>query len=626
MNVLSVEGLSRQFGERVLFENISFGLEKGEKVALIAPNGTGKSTILKIIAGIDEASEGKFIINPNFKWAYLEQEPTFKEHLTINEYIRGTHSDVLKIIRIYEDAVAAQSENWNKDTQKQFDRASALMDQNEAWDYDRRLEQLLTLFQIKELNQNIEELSGGQRKRLALALVLLDKPELLILDEPTNHLDFEMIEWLEKYLEKSNITLLMVTHDRYFLDRICTHILELANGKIYTHKGNYALYIENSAAREEVEQTEILKARRLLKKELDWMRRMPKARTHKSKSRIDAFYETKEVADISITKQEINLEVQSTRMGGKVLEVKNVSKSFDELKLINNFSYNFLKGERIGIIGNNGSGKSTLLNMLTNDLAPDTGTIIKGQTIKFGYYRQEGIQFEGDQKVLDLVRETAEVIQLDKDRSMTAAQFLHHFMFSAQMQHSPVNLLSGGEKRRLYLLMVLIQNPNFLILDEPTNDLDLITLNKLEEFLLSYKGCLILVSHDRYFMDKLVDHIFIFEKDATIKDFAGNYTQYRNEVILPSLQQKEKKPKEKVLPNTSKAKEKTKLTFKEQREFEQLEIEIKTLEEEKKNLEVLLNSGESDYQKLQTASDRISEIITSLEDKEMRWLELSEYI
>ncbi len=625
MNVLSIEGLGRQFGERVLFEQISFGLNKGEKAALIAPNGTGKSTILKIIAGIDEASEGSVVINPDIRWAYLEQEPTFNEALSINEYIKGTHSEVLKIIRNYENAVAKQSENWNKDTQKEFDKASVLMDQNQGWDYERRLEQLLTLFQIKDLDQNIKKLSGGQRKRLALALVLLDEPELLILDEPTNHLDIEMIEWLEKYLEKSTISLLMVTHDRYFLDRICTHILELANGNLYTHQGNYALFVENAAAREEVEQTEILKARKLLKKELDWMRRMPKARTTKSKARIDSFYETKEVADTSIIKQEINLDVQSTRMGGKVLEVKNVFKAFDDLTLINDFSYNFLKGERIGIIGNNGSGKSTLLNLLTNKLKPDSGSIIKGQTITFGYYKQEGIKFEGDQKVLDLVRETAEVIQLGKDRSMTAAQFLHHFMFSAQMQHSPVSLLSGGEKRRLYLLMVLIKNPNFLILDEPTNDLDLLTLNKLEEFLLSYKGCLILVSHDRYFMDKLVDHIFIFEKDATIKDFAGNYTQYRNEVLLPEMLNKEKKIKQ-VKPVKSKAKEKTKLSFKEQREFEQLEVDIPKLEEEKKTLENVLNSGELNYQKLEAASGRISEIIAELEQKEMRWLELSEYL
>lgn len=628
MNVLSVEEIGRQFGERVLFEEISFGLNKGEKVALIAPNGTGKSTILKIIAGIDEANEGRVVINPDIRWAYLEQEPSFDGKLTINQLIQGTHSEVLKIIRNYEAAVARQSEDWNKETQKQFDKASALMDQNQGWDYERRLEQLLTLFQIKNLDQNIAELSGGQRKRLALALVLLDQPDFLILDEPTNHLDIEMIEWLEKYLEKSNITLLMVTHDRYFLDRICTHILELANGKIYTHNGNYSLFVENSTAREELEKTEILKARQLLKKELDWMRRMPKARTTKSKARIDSFYETKEKADTSITKQEINLDVQSSRIGGKVVEAKNLTKAFGELKLINDFNYSFLKGERIGIVGNNGCGKSSLLNLLTGLLKPDSGSVVVGQTINFGYYKQEGIKFEGDQKVLDLVKETAEVIQLGKDHSMTAAQFLHHFMFSAQMQHSPVSLLSGGEKRRLYLLMVLIQNPNFLILDEPTNDLDLITLNKLEEFLLAYKGCLILVSHDRYFMDKLVDHIFVFKEQGEIKDFAGNYTQYRNEVVLPEILAKEKKVKEpkQLKRDKSKSKEKTKLSFKEQREFEQLEKEIPKLEAEKKELEKILNSGELDYQKLETASSRISEIIAELEEKEMRWLELSEYL
>ncbi|PKP34594.1 MAG: ABC transporter [Bacteroidetes bacterium HGW-Bacteroidetes-17] len=627
MNVLSIEGLGRQFGERELFRDISFGLEKGEKVALIAPNGTGKSTILKIIAGKDEANQGRVILNPDIVWAYLEQEPSFDNKLSINEYIRGTHSEVLKIIRNYEEAVAAQSETWDKESQKKYDLASALMDQHQGWDYERRLEQLLSLFKITDLDQNIGELSGGQRKRLALALVLLDNPDLLILDEPTNHLDIEMIEWLEKYLEKSNTTLLMVTHDRYFLDRICTQILELANGKIYTHQGNYAFYVEQSALREEVEQTEILKARKLMKKELEWMRRMPRARTHKSKSRIDSFYEIKERASANLIEQEINLDIKSQRIGGKIVEVKNVSKSFDDRVLIKNFDYNFLKGDRIGVIGNNGSGKSTFLNLITQNIAPDTGTIIKGETIKFGYYKQEGINFEGDQKVLDLVKETAEVIQLGKEKSLTAAQFLHHFMFSAQMQHSPVSLLSGGEKRRLYLLMVLIQNPNFLILDEPTNDLDLLTLNKLEEFLLSYQGCLMLVSHDRYFMDKLVDHIFIFDGDGSVKDFAGNYTQYRNEIILPDAQNKQKKEKEvKQQVKNAQSGEKRKLTFKELKEFEQLEKEIPALEYEKKACEEILNSGTQDYQALQTASDRISEIISALEEREMRWLELSEYL
>ncbi|MBU1012394.1 MAG: ABC-F family ATP-binding cassette domain-containing protein [Bacteroidetes bacterium] len=627
MNILSIEGLSRQFGERELFRDISFGLEKGEKVALIAPNGTGKSTILKIIAGKDEANQGRVILNPDIVWAYLDQEPSFDNNLSINEYIRGTHSEVLKIIRNYEEAVAAQSETWDKESQKKYDLASALMDQHQGWDYERRLEQLLSLFKITDLDQNIGELSGGQRKRLALALVLLENPDLLILDEPTNHLDIEMIEWLEKYLEKSNTTLLMVTHDRYFLDRICTQILELANGKIYTHQGNYAFYVEQSAVREEVEQTEILKARKLMKKELEWMRRMPKARTHKSKSRIDSFYEIKERASANLIEQEINLDIKSQRIGGKIVEVKNVSKSFDDRVLIKNFDYNFLKGDRIGVIGNNGSGKSTFLNLITQNLVPDSGKIIKGETIKFGYYKQEGITFEGDQKMLDLVKETAEVIQLGKEKSLTASQFLHHFMFSAQMQHSPVSLLSGGEKRRLYLLMVLIQNPNFLILDEPTNDLDLLTLNKLEEFLLSYQGCLMLVSHDRYFMDKLVDHIFIFDGEGSVKDFAGNYTQYRNEIVLPDAQNKQKK--EKVVKQQVKKvqiEEKRKLTFKEQREFEQLEKEIPTLEKEKKACAEILNSGTQDYQALQTASDRISEIISTLEEKEMRWLELSEYL
>ncbi len=626
MNVLSVEGLGRQFGERELFRDLNFGLDKGDKVALIAPNGSGKSTILKIIAGKDEASQGKLVINPDVRWAYLEQDPSFEKTMTINEYIRGTHSEVLRIIRNYEQAVNNQSKNWSSETQKQFDLASALMDQNQAWDYERRLEQLLNLFQISNLDQNIGELSGGQQKRLALALVLLDNPDFLILDEPTNHLDISMIEWLEKYLEKSSITLLMVTHDRYFLDRICNSIFELANEKIYMHKGGYGFYLEQSAAREEVEHTEIQKARKLMRKELEWMRRMPKARTHKSKSRIDSFYKIQERANTKIAEQEINLEIEGQRIGGKIVELKNLSKAFNGVSLIKNFDYLFLKGERIGIVGNNGSGKSTFLNLITQNLKPDTGSVIKGETIQFGYYKQEGIKFDEDQNVLDLVKETAEVIQLGKDKSLTASQFLHHFMFGAQMQHSPVSFLSGGEKRRLYLLMVLIKNPNFLILDEPTNDLDLLTLNKLEEFLLSYKGCLVLVSHDRYFMDKLVDHLFIFKDDGEIEDFAGNYTQYRNEVLLPEQQVKRNKDNSQAKPKSSKTQDKTKLSFNEKREFDLLEKEIPKLEEEKKKLEQALNSGTADYEFLKNTSDRISEILKLLEEKETRWLELSEYI
>lgn len=630
MNYLSAENISKYFGDRTLFENLSFGISKGEKIAFIAPNGAGKTTILRILAGQKTADSGSVLKRDGLKIGYLEQEPRLDNQITINELINGSHSDVLSIIRSYEKALEQQTENYNEATQAAFESASSKMDEYKAWDYELRMKQMLSRFNITQLDQRIGSLSGGEKKRLAFALVLLDDPDLLILDEPTNHLDIEMIEWLEKFLSQSNVTLLMVTHDRYFLDRICNHIFELSDEKLYHHKGNYTFYLEKSFEREEIEKTEIHKAKRLMRKELDWMRRSPKARTTKSKSRIDSFYKIQDKAQSGKVKNELKLQVKTSRIGGKILELEKINKSYGDIKIIQDFDYIFKKGERIGILGKNGVGKSSFLNILTEKEKVDSGSIVKGETIKMGYFTQSGILLNKDLGVLEALKEIAEVIIMADGNTITASQLLEQFMFPPKVQHSKIENLSGGELRRLHLLTVLIKNPNFLILDEPTNDLDLLTLNKLEEFLEGFGGCLILVSHDRYFLDKLVDHLFIFEGEGKIKDYYGKYTEYRNAKDESDRLEKEQKntakKAEQAIKKSQEVKVKTKLTFKEQKEFNEIEATIEALEKEKKTLEDVLNSGTQDYQELQAASDRISEILKILEEKEMRWLELSEYI
>ncbi len=628
LNYLSVENLSKHFGEKVLFENISFGLDKGDKIALIANNGTGKSSMLKILAGRDVGDSGRVVFRDGIKIGFLEQEPVLNENLTINELIREGNSEILSIIREYEKALEAQTTDYNDVTHKAFELASEKMDRFDAWDYERRLKELLSRFNISDLEQNIGTLSGGQRKRLALALVLLDNPDILLLDEPTNHLDIEMIEWLERFLQHSSVALLMVTHDRYFLDRVCNLILEMSDGKLFYHKGNYEYFLRKKAEREEVEKTETDKARQLMKKELEWMRRMPQARTTKSKARIDAFYETKERAAGKKASPELKLDVKMSRVGGKILELEYITKSYGEIKIVKDFSYVFKKGERIGIIGKNGVGKSSFLNIITGKELPDTGRVEKGQTIRFGYYSQEGIKLKEDKRVIDALKDIAEVIELGNGAKLSASQFLNYFMFNPDMQYTPVSKLSGGEKRRLYLLTVLIRNPNFLILDEPTNDLDLPTLNKLEDFLVNFKGCLILVSHDRYFLDKLSDHLFIFEGDGMIKDFYGSYTQYKiDKEEEENEKRKLKAKKKKIEKNESKSRPKQtvkKLTYKEQKEYEALEREIEELESEKSELESEISTGITDYEKLQEISNRIALIISHIDEKTMRWIELSE--
>ncbi len=627
MNYLSVENISKSYGEKTLFENISFGLNKGDKVALVANNGTGKSTLLKILTGSEVSDTGTVSTRSEINISMLSQEPNYDEDLTVLEVINSADTGLVEVINDYENAVLRQSTSNSNENQRLLEEATAQMDISNAWDYERRLKQILERFNIVNLDQKIGTLSGGQIKRLSLALALLDNPDILLLDEPTNHLDIDMIEWLEKHLQNTAITLLMVTHDRYFLDRICNHIIEISEGKLYYHKGNYSYYLEKKSEREEVSRVEIDKAKKLMKKELDWIRRMPKARTTKSKARIDSFHRTKDKANSGVVQDELKLGVQMSRVGGKILEMDNVSKRYGDTIILDGFDYMFKKGERIGFVGKNGAGKSSFLNLIIQDQQPDKGNIISGETIVYGYYKQEGITINESQTVLEVVKEIAEIIPTGKGNSLTASQFLQHFMFPPKVQNDYVSKLSGGERRRLYLLTVLVRNPNFLILDEPTNDLDLITLNKLEEFLEGFKGCLILVSHDRYFLDKLVDHLFVFEGDGKIKDYHSNYTEYKflkdEKDRVERAKLSDNKEVKKIVKQPGK---KTKLTFHEKKEYELLMNDIESLEKEKVDLEEKLGSGEADYEELEKMSTRVGELIELIDNKTMRWMELDEYM
>jgi ABC transport system ATP-binding/permease protein len=620
MNYLSVENLSKSYGIKILFEKLTFGISKGDKMALIANNGTGKSSLLKIIAGNDVAEEGKVTLRTGIRIGYLSQEPNYEEEFSINEIIEKSNTLVMNIIREYEEALQAQMDNYNEQTQKQYDDVTNKMDNASAWDYQDRMKQILSQFKITDLTARVESLSGGQKKRLALAILLLDEPELLLLDEPTNHLDIEMIEWLERYLQKQNITLLMVTHDRYFLDRVCNHILELEDGNLYNHKGNYAYFLEKKMERELVFDTEISKANKLMKKELEWIRRSPKARTTKSKSRISDFHKTKDKANSKKVKQELSLQVKMSRVGGKILELKKVYKSFGDKKILSGFDYVFRNRERIGIIGKNGVGKTTFLDIITEKQKADSGKINIGETIVYGYFTQEGIKLKEDKRVIEVLKDIAEVIVMADGKKVTASTLLQHFMFTPEMQYTYVSKLSGGERRRLYLLTILMKNPNFLILDEPTNDLDLLTLNKLEEFLLNFNGCLILVSHDRYFMDKLTEHLFIFKGDAIIEDHYCSYSEFRNKQIKEVKQKKQKLDNTKK-NNNSQAK---KLSYKENKEYNSLEKEIKLLENEKEKLEIELNTSSSNADIITKNSILIAKLIQEIDDKSFRWLELDE--
>ncbi len=629
MNLLSVENISKSYGELVLFENLSFGVNKDQKIALIAKNGSGKSAILNILSGTDSPDNGMVNYRNGLKVSFLSQEPHLPEDSTIEECILASDSEVLKAIANYEKAL------HNMEDADKYQQAFDAMDRLQAWDFESQYQQILSKLKLDDLSVKVSTLSGGQRKRLALANALLNKPDLLILDEPTNHLDLEMIEWLEAYFTKESITIFMVTHDRYFLERVCNEIVELDQGELFTYKGNYAYYLEKKEARISQEQVEQHKSKRLFKKELEWMRRQPKARTTKSKSRIDDFAEIKSRASKRREDHEVQLEIDMERMGSKVLECHKLHKSFNELTILKGFEYNFLKGERIGIIGKNGTGKSTFLNIITGKETLDGGKIVVGDTIKFGYYTQTGITQKSGQKVIDVIREFGDYIPLKKGKQISAQQLLERFLFDRKKQYDFVEKLSGGERKRLYLCTVLIQNPNFLILDEPTNDLDIVTLNVLESFLLDYPGCLLVVSHDRYFMDKIVDHLFIFRGDGEVEDFPGNYSDFRSYedsgdmVQEQVLAQGAKNTNEKSIQKFSgpRAKEslapKEKISYNEQKEYQQLESKIRSLEKEKIALEKSFLEEGLEISVIEQRSLALKALIETLEIQTLRWFDLA---
>lgn len=616
MNLLSVENISKSYGELVLFEQLSFGVNKDQKIALIAKNGSGKTAILNILSGLDQPDQGMVNYRKDTKVSFLAQEPILAEDSTIEECILASDNEVLKVIANYEKALL------DMDNTEGYQKAFDAMDRHDAWDFETQYQQILSKLKLDNLQLKVSALSGGQKKRVALANALLNKPDLIILDEPTNHLDLEMIEWLEVYFAKENITLFMVTHDRYFLERVCNEIVELDQGQLYTYKGNYAYYLEKKEARLSQEQVEQHKSKRLFKKELDWMRRQPKARTTKSKSRIDDFAQIKERAHQRRQDHEIQLEIDMERMGTKILECHKLFKSFGDKSILDGFDYNFLRGERIGIIGKNGTGKSTFLNILTGKESLDGGKIVVGDTIKFGYYTQAGIPSKSGQKVIDVIREFGDYIPLKKGRQISAQQLLERFLFDRKKQYDFVEKLSGGERKRLYLCTVLIQNPNFLILDEPTNDLDIVTLNVLESFLLDYPGCLLVVSHDRYFMDKIVDHLFVFRGEGYIEDFPGNYSDFRAYEDSQDQEQEPIKPKN-IQQQASKDVIKQKISFNEQKEYQQLESKIRSLEKDKLVLEESFFEEGLSIETIEERSKKLQEIIETIELKTMRWFELA---
>jgi len=626
MNLLSVENIAKAYGENVLFSELSFGINKDQKIALIAKNGTGKTSILNILSGLDTPDEGQVNFRKGIRVSFLDQDPVLDPNLTIEETIFASDNEVLQVIRAYEKALQ------NPDDADAYQAAFEGMERYQAWDFETQYKQILSKLNLNDLHLKVEILSGGQKKRLALANALINKPDLLVLDEPTNHLDLEMIEWLEQYFAKENMTLFMVTHDRYFLERVCNEIMELEDGVLYSYKGNYSYYLEKKENRIEQEATEQHKSKLLFKKELDWMRRQPKARTTKSKSRIDDFYEIKERASKRRNDNEVELEINMERMGSKILELHKISKSYPGKLILDKFEYNFLRGERLGIIGKNGSGKSTFLNILSGNDEPDSGKVVVGETIKFGYYTQKGINIKEGQKVIDVIREFGDYIPLMKGRQISAQQLLERFLFDRKKQYDFVDKLSGGERKRLYLCTILIQNPNFLILDEPTNDLDIVTLNVLESFLLDFPGCLLVVSHDRYFMDKIVDHLFVFRGDAIVDDFPGNYSDFRS--YEDSVVMENRNSKKEVEPlngsnsdkNSWKKEEKKKLSFNDQKEYTNLEKEIKKLEAKKEVTQHKFADASLTGAQIDQLSVELKEIEATIEARTERWFALSALI
>ncbi len=624
---IQAENISKHYGDQILFEQISFTVFEGEKVALIARNGAGKSTLLNLLTGRDTPDSGLITRTNDVKIGYFEQSPQLDSGLSVLDEIFNTDDEKLKTVREFEHAVA-------RNDQHKIIEISAKMDLLGAWDAETEARQILTQLKITDLEQPVGQLSGGQQKRLALAKVLVQKPDFLILDEPTNHLDLEMVEWLEIFLSKSFTTVLLVTHDRFFLDQVCDHIIEMEDNRIYQYAGNYEVFLKKREERLEIQQAMTARAQNLLRTELEWMRRMPKARSHKAKYRVDAFQELKNEASQKFEEKNLALNVKSSRLGKKIVEIENLSWSYSGEPLINNFSYNFSRFEKAGIIGKNGTGKSTLLNLITGRLIPESGKIEIGSTIRFGYYHQDGIRFDPKERVIDAVNKIAEYIYFDDGTQMSASQMLTQFLFAPEMHYQFIEKLSGGEQRRLYLCTVLMQNPNFLILDEPTNDLDLFTLNVLESYLANFGGCVLVVSHDRYFMDRIVDHIFVFEGNGVISDFPGSYSSYRkqcDEQIKTGNALKSESRKSDIDPartkkpdKETKSSEQRKLTFKERRELEQLEEEITALERQIERLETGLNSGALNHEELFLNSNELTRIKKRLDEKELRWLELGE--
>ena len=614
---LQVENLTKSFGDLVLFQDISFGIAEGQRIGLIAKNGTGKTTLLNILGGKEGYDEGRIVFRRDLRVGYLEQSPYYPEELTVLEACFYHGNSVVEVIKDYERCMSTEGHPG-------LDDILARMEHEKAWDYERRAKQILSQLKIRDFTQQVKHLSGGQLKRVALANVLITEPDLLIMDEPTNHLDLEMTEWLEEYLNRGKLSLLMVTHDRYFLDRVCSEIIEIDNKQLYSYSGNYSYYLEKRQERIEATNAEIARANNLYRTELEWMRRMPQARGHKARYREEAFYELEKVAKQRTYNQQVKLDVKAAYIGSKIFEAEHLCKRFGDLKILDDFSYIFSRYEKMGIVGNNGTGKSTFIKILMGLQKPDSGTLEIGETVRFGYYSQDGLQFDEQMKVIDVVQDIAEVIELGDGRRLTASQFLQHFLFTPETQHSYVYKLSGGERRRLYLCTVLMRNPNFLVLDEPTNDLDIVTLQVLEEYLKNFKGCVIVVSHDRYFMDKVVDHLLVFKGQGDIRDFPGNYSDYRDWKLAKAEHEKEQsKPKEEKTERI-RLNDKRKLSFKEKKELEQLEKDIAALEEEKKRLEEMLCSGTLSVAELTETSKRLPVLADELDEKTMRWLELSE--
>jgi len=634
VSFLQIENLNKSFGDLILYQNLSFGISEGQRVALIAKNGAGKTTLFNIIAGKEDCDSGSVVFKRDLRISYLEQAPDYPPTLSVLEACFQSDNDIVHTIARYEAFMMREESHQQQPNSEKLEELLHLMDYYKAWDYEVRVKQVLSQLKIRDFDQQIQYLSGGQLKRVALANALITEPDLLILDEPTNHLDLEMIEWLESYLTKSGVTLLMITHDRYFLDRVCNIILEIDQHRLYSYAGNYSYYLEKRQERINVSNAELDSANNLFRKELDWMRRMPQARATKARSRIDSFYDLEEKVSQKRVEESISLSMKASYLGSKIFEAKYISKAYGELKLLDNFYYNFARYEKVGIVGKNGTGKTTFLRMLMGEEKPDSGSFDIGETVVFAYYSQNGLKFNEQMKVIDAVRDVAEEVSLGDGKKLSASQFLQHFLFTPETQHNYIYKLSGGEKRRLYLCTVLMANPNFLVLDEPTNDLDIMTLNILEDYLQHFKGCVLVVSHDRFFMDKIVDHLLVFEGDAKVRDFPGNYSQYRNWQDTQEEKERQNKLISKISnkpvvsvsdPNGLKTSDRQrKLSYKEQKEFENLEKEIDILETEKKELEISMSSGNCTGLEIEKLSIRFSEIDKLIEEKTYRWMELSE--